>query len=133
MPEQLHKQSVAGKPKPPLTHFSGLVLVGVLIVFAVFASQQDKARNRALIQSPTMGDIYKVKEREEVYTLMRVADVRGDSVGVQVNDYTIDKSSRLHRLLGAHGGDFGDTVYYYAKPELTELFDKRYILDIIRK
>lgn len=72
-------QSQKGTVKTPLTHFSGLILFGVLILSVILINAFDKTGG--YIRNPEVGDVYQVKGFDEnQFTLWKVAAVEGDSV-----------------------------------------------------
>ncbi|RZK57918.1 MAG: hypothetical protein EOO87_01675 [Pedobacter sp.] len=65
--------------KTPLTHFSGLILIGGLILLIVVLTAFDKTGR--YIRNPQIGDIYQVKDHTEGrFTFMKVTAVEGDTL-----------------------------------------------------
>lgn len=65
--------------KTPLTHFSGLIIIGVLILSIFLINAFDKTGG--YIRNPKIGDVYQVKgNAENQFVLWKVTAVEGDTV-----------------------------------------------------
>jgi hypothetical protein len=70
----------------------GLVCVGVLVAIVVLIDRHNQKRDLALLDSPTVGDIYEVNlaklsnppKTRLMYSTARVTDVTGDVVQIQL-------------------------------------------------
>lgn len=121
------------KPRTPFRYYTGLLLIFVLIIAIALAIRNDEQENRSMLRSPQVGDVYDIKEADDMYSIMRLADIKGDSVGVQLNNYTVDKRSHVYQLRSQRSDDFQEEVDYYHKDFLRTMYKDRYILNVHRK
>ncbi|MBO9150839.1 zinc-ribbon domain-containing protein [Chitinophaga sp. GCM10012297] len=126
---KLSYDSLRSRAKTPIWTFSGLIVIGLIVTFGIFAARQSAAANAKMILAPQAGDVYEVKEAPGSYTLYKVARVAGDSVYVLHNLYETNKSSGLADLMKK---EFSPEEEAFTKNELKELFDKGTIDDIRR-
>lgn len=74
-----------GSAKRPLTHFSGLILIGVLVLAVILINAFDKIGG--YIRNPEVGDVYQVKgNSENQFVLWKVTAVEGDTVVFATGD-----------------------------------------------
>ena len=134
MPSPLRSvySALAEKKKAPLWTFTGLAIIGVLILVARVQSGRHDARTTALVKSPQAGDILEVRKSTGVYTLYKIAEVRPDSVAVLPLLYSVDNPSGLRKLeSGSYGYAAEPTMY--SRENLSVLAHAGEILDVIRK
>lgn len=73
----LHSQKAG--VKTPITHFFGLILIGVIILSVIVINVLDK--KDGYIRNPEIGDVYQVKGIDEnQFVLWKVTAVEGDTV-----------------------------------------------------
>ena len=71
--------SQKGSAKTPLTYFSGLIIIGVLIFSVILINAFDKTGG--YIRNPEVGDVYQVKGFDaNQFVLWKVTAVEGDTV-----------------------------------------------------
>jgi hypothetical protein len=124
--------ALAGKKKAPVWTFTGIALIGVLIIGSLTQSGRHDARTSALVKAPQAGDILEVKKSAGVYTLYKIAEVRPDSVAVLPLLYSVDNPSGLSKLeSGSYG--YAAEPKMYSRENLSVLVHAGEILDVIRK
>jgi hypothetical protein len=131
MPLYLMKtyETVKVKTKTPIWMFLGLAIIAVFIIINVIDSRKKDQNNTTFITAPKAGDIFEIKTKDNQYTLFKTVWVVGDSVYVNINKYTSDKSSGLAAMKNK---EYSESVYALSKKELKEMFDKGNILGVDR-
>jgi hypothetical protein len=131
MPDQLKAkyEDIKARTKTPLWTFSGLLLLGVVIVLSILAAINDNHKNNQLILQPQAGDIYEMATENSQYTLLKVARVQGDSVYVHINEYETNKQSRLYQLKEK---PFSAEEISFTKQTLRLMLKEGKILDVDR-
>lgn len=119
--------------KTPVWMFSGLALLAVLIVAAAITSKQKDEKNTALIAAPHQGDVFEVKTKANQYTLYKVAEIKGDSAYLQLNNYETNKISGLSDLKVKGDAAYTEEIFSFSKAELKEMLQKGEIIDIQRQ
>ena len=112
-----------------LPMFSGLIIIGVLIMMGVYAVQQDDAREATYIAQPAVNDYYVVNltemfdevDAEYPYGLMRITDVSSTGIEMQVGNMAYNKASGVQKDI-RQGKASADT-YYGSDILLFELAD----------
>ena len=132
MPAKMQQECNATKKemKAPIWQFSGLFVIGALIVLAGFASKKDKKNEAEYLIKPLVGDIYDYKTNTDQYSTMKIAKVTTDSVFVQLNDYEISRSSKIYKI--DKEKNYADTIYGYSIDEIKSMYDEEIIIDIDR-
>ena len=131
MPLYLMKtyETVKTKTKTPIWMFLGLAIIAVFIIVNLIDSRKKDQNNSTFITAPKAGDIFEIKTKDNQYTLFKTVWVVGDSVYVNINKYTSDKSSGLAAMKNK---EYSESVYALSKKELKEMFDKGNILGVDR-
>jgi transcription elongation factor Elf1 len=117
--------------KFPITYYSGLVLLVLLIGFLIIGSNKVEAKKTDYIENPIQGDIYIAKSKgDKEYHSFKVVEVGKDTVYVNWNQY-VSKSALKMSFADA------DTSYLaipvaYAKKDLLEQFNSGEIISIHR-
>jgi len=101
-----------------LPMFSGLIIIGVLAMFGVYAAQQDDAREATYIAEPAVNDYYVVNltkmydeaDAEYPYGLMRITDVSSNGIEMQVANMAYNKASGVQKDI-RQGKASADTYY----------------------
>jgi hypothetical protein len=114
----------------PAWQFSGLILFALLIVFAGFASKSDRASEKIYLETPLVGDVYEYKLAYKQYTTMKIMKVTHDSIFVSLNDFEINKSSRMYKIDKPE--NYSKTLYGYSKKEISDMYNSKIIFDINR-
>lgn len=123
-------KTLKSNTKAPIWTFSGLALLGVLIISGVGYNKINGEKNAELISEPKKGDVYEVKMDNSQYTLFKVDKVAGDSVFVLENMYETNKISGLSDLKDE---DFIKESWGIHKTELKNMLEIGTIIDIKRK
>ncbi len=116
--------------KTPFWHFSGLLVIALIVGFVVFSSSQDSKNNQIYIDNPQVGDVYELREENGSYSLAKVTDVVNDSVYVVFNQYEIDRSSKLYTINKKE--NFQGDEYSVHHSYLQELFNEGDIMGVER-
>ncbi len=122
--------SIKNDIKGPIWQFSGLFIFAALIVFAGFASKNDKKNEAEYLKSPAVGDIYEYFTDTKQYSTMKVSKVTTDSVFVQLNDYEISRSSKLYKI--EKDENYSEYTYGYSIDEIKSMYGEKIIIDINR-
>ena len=95
MPAELQAQvtQLKARANAPAWHFSGLLLVALLIVGGLTSNHFTRQHTVAYVAQPRVGDVYHVKI-DSGYSLLKVAAVEGNSVKLLANTYQTDTDSR---------------------------------------
>ncbi|MGG9971558.1 zinc-ribbon domain-containing protein [Ferruginibacter sp. SUN002] len=123
-------ENLKAQTQTPKWMFSGLALVAFLITVGIISEKEKDEKNNKLILAPKKGDIFEVKIKALEYTLYKVHEVQKDSVFVQVNNYQINKVSKLDQL---REKSYSEDIYGFSKTELKKMLDNDEILNIIRQ
>ncbi|MCB0841264.1 MAG: zinc-ribbon domain-containing protein [Bacteroidetes bacterium] len=121
--------SMKSDTKIPFWHFTGLAIIAGLIAFGSYESSQNDKNNQIYITDPQIGDVYEIKV-EGNYSLMKVLNVRDDSVEVIFNDYETNKRSKLDEIDVASRYTTATSVF--SRERIQELFEEKFILDVNR-
>ncbi|MFL9485282.1 hypothetical protein ACI6Q2_21045 [Chitinophagaceae bacterium LWZ2-11] len=126
------EKEYAMETKTPIYFYSGIILIVSLICYAAFADYRDKEIRVRLIETPKIGDVYRIKHVEKsttTYYFLRVSQVAGDSV------------STLHNTLqyGGYVAKLNDDDFFektielvFTKNELKDMLDKGEITSVER-
>lgn len=117
----------------PIWTFSGLGILSIVIISSMISGQKKEKENLALIQAPVRGDVYEYKTENGQYSLMKVADIIGDTVYIQPNNYAATKITALSKLKNQGDTTYSEDLYPMLKSELVKMFEEKEILDIDRK
>ncbi|MEQ8812097.1 MAG: hypothetical protein RIE59_23720 [Imperialibacter sp.] len=78
----------------PKYHFTGLAIIVVAVAYFSFMDWQNEQQQQAYLESPLAGDVYILKDSEEVsqynHYLMKVAEITNDSLWVSVSSFSYD-------------------------------------------
>lgn len=116
--------------KTPIWQFTGLGILGIVIVLGYFASKESDKNDLAYLNSPAVEDVYNYKIASGEYSLMRVASVNGDTVGVNLNTMQINKLTRIYKINKPE--NFDTSVVYFLKSQLLEMHDKGDLISVDR-
>lgn len=116
----------------PVYMFSGLALIVIFIGFLAYQSNARKNEINSLLTDPAIGDVYTLKDHEEVsefkYYLWKVVDVVEDSVYISTNSFSYNmKPKKLEPEDG-----FYDVYYSLHRAELMEMKVNKEIVEVTR-
>lgn len=121
----------AAAPTPKYL-FSGLAVLAIIVLFIVSLDYNTSQQQQDYLSSPLVGDIYVLKDNEEVsaykYYLMKINDTEQDSLFVTYNAYSYNG---IPVQLEPEDG-FYDFSIKIAKSELVEMNQKGEITKVIR-
>jgi hypothetical protein len=130
---QPYYENLKSRSRIPVWMFSGLGLIGLLIVIGFVSESMKSQKVAKLIQSPRAGDVFEVKTNADKYTLFKISGVQGDSVLVQFNNYETDAESGVDQIRDKGDTAFSQNVFSILKGELKTMEEKGQILDIDRE
>jgi len=132
MPQEfnLHIENLKGKAKTPIWNWVGLTIIVGVINWATLQSQQHDKDVLVYAEAPAVHDLYDVKLDNGSYTTYKVTDIENDSIHFKMNEYEINKSSKLHQI--DKDENYSDDVYTMHKSFLIELKKDGTIMDISR-
>ncbi len=118
----------------PVWHFSGVFVVILISIYVTIHGNQQRQQTDQFAASPKANDILQVKAKDEktkddVYTLIKITKVAGDSVYFCYNKYQSDQADGI---TGTQKNEFEDELRVMPKSELAEMNKKGDIIDIDR-
>ncbi|WP_394341592.1 hypothetical protein [Paraflavitalea soli] len=120
------------KTRIPFWLYSGLLLVGCLIVTIVVAANIDAKEERIFVQHPQAGDVYTIRDDKGGklrYFFLKVNSIQGDSV------FTLHSNLEYSRYISKpQSKDFfvEDEELVFTKAELLQMLDKGEISSVKR-
>lgn len=123
---------IKAKTRIPVWTFAGLALVGALILVGFVSNKQKDEKNAKLIQAPATGDVFEVRTKEGQYTLMKVAQVKGDSLFIQLHQYETNKLKGLADLKRKGESGYTEEVFVLLKEDVQAMLKEGEIMDVIR-
>lgn len=118
--------------KAPIWTFAGLALIVVLVAVGFVNDKQTDKRNAKFIESPAAGDIYEVKTKEGNYTLMKLTEVKGDSILIRLHQYETNKRTGLTDLKQKGEAAYSEDVFVLPKSAVRDMLKDGEILEVIR-
>jgi hypothetical protein len=125
-------EHLKGQYKTPLWMFLGSFIIGGLIFAAGYSDIKKSKASAQYINHVKANDILETKTTEGHYTLMKVRNVKGDSVFVNYNKEEVILESGIDKL-NQFDDYFDKEVYVFTQAELIEMFKKEDILNVVRK
>jgi hypothetical protein len=123
---------IKAKTRVPIWTFAGLAMVGVLITVGFVSNKQKDEKNAKFIQAPAAGDVFEVRTKEGQYTLMKVAQVKGDSLFIQLHQYETNKLKGLADLKRKGESGYTEEVFVLLKEDVQAMLKGGEIMDVIR-
>jgi len=124
------KTSKAKSTKPPVWHFTGLILVALFVVYAGIQGNFKDKRELGYINDPNVGDIYYYKVEGD-YSSFKIIQMQSDSILVVNNDFMTDKWSGLSDLDKEE--NYSDYKFSYSKKGLMSMYENGEITSIHRE
>jgi len=133
MPQRLQEEFTQAKKdaKGPIWQFTGLILFISLFIWLSYQGKQNKKLRAEYIKTPQQGDLYEYKVLSGSYSTFKVDSVSKDSVYVFLNDFEINKSSRVYKIDKPE--NYSKNLYSFSKEELEQMYTEGKITDIDRK
>lgn len=125
---KMQYEQTVPQTKVPWWTWSGLGLIAILIGSAVYANKLDDENYKKYIAAPQAGDLYSFKT-EDGYSMMRVAEVRPDSLLIQFNEYIVDKKSGIQELKTK---DFDSLAVWIDRGMIKAMYDSSKIFQVER-
>jgi len=119
-----------GRISSPLWMYSGIFIIGVLVLYSFYSSMQRSSDTKTYIQTPKAGDIYYVDESNGFYTTMKVSAVSKDSVEVFLNEMEIDKKSQIDKVDLEENYKKEEKI---AKSTIQRLYKENKIYEVVRR
>ncbi len=114
--------------RPPVYMYSGLILIGLLVISAVISSNKHQAELRKRLAHPQVGDIYSIKEGYDRYTLYKVAHTSKDSVYLLFHMMEINKERGLDKLRSIDV--YGNEQQAYPLGEIEAMYNEGKLVNI---
>lgn len=120
------------KTRIPFWLYSGLILVGCLIVSIVVAVNINEKEERTFVQKPHVGDVYTIREDNDGkirYYFLKISSIQGDSV------FTLHSNLEYNKYIRSpQSKDFfvEDEELAFTKAELLQMLDKGEINSVKR-
>jgi len=131
MPPFLKMQydQMVAQTRIPLWNWIGLAGIAVLVISIARGVAADKADDRLYLSNPLAGDLYEFKTETNGYSLMKVIEVRPDSLVVQYNQFETDKMTGVYKL---RMKPFEDAAYILSRKEILDMYESNKIYDVDR-
>lgn len=112
----------------PLKHFSGFVILMLILSFAIYMGFQVKKEEKTFIKKPKLKDVYYVKN-EFGWTTFKVSKVTLDSIYVFKNNITLDNYNNIEEIDKSENykDEFG-----FKRKQIEEMFESNTIYQINR-
>ena len=132
MPPQMHDAiaPLLSETKSPLKHFSGLMVIGGLVLLGAYIGMKNDAENKKYLVEPAVGDVYEIQIEYKDYTTKKVLRVTADSVFLAENEYSVNKKTGISSINKEK--NYVDTGFGYSRAELPKLMSNGTIMDINR-
>ncbi|MBC7774464.1 MAG: zinc-ribbon domain-containing protein [Phycisphaerae bacterium] len=127
---QMEYEAMRDEVKAPIWHFAGLGALAILLAFAWHSNKVDNENDLLYLNNPQVGDRYEIKTDLLNYTLMKVATVKGDTIGVQANAMQVSKSYKLINIDKPQ--NYHQLVEPMLKSELMEMFTSGELMNVNR-
>ena|SRR5690606_18409765 len=113
----------------PKWHYSGLVIVGLLLLAVTYSGSLTGEMEQRYIREPQAGDVYRYKAASNYSTFM-VIDVTKDSVMVYPNQYEATKMAGIYQI--DRPENYIDIPMSYSRDELIAMYNEGTIYSIDR-
>jgi hypothetical protein len=117
----------------PFWSFTGIAVVAGFILFISIVSYIRTVKNQFMIQSPESGDIYRYITKDGAYSLLKVSEVRGDTVYVFTNNYATKSIRSLSKLRDDSYFSFSKELSPILRSDLIQMFESGEINEIERE
>jgi hypothetical protein len=86
-----------------------------------------------MIQSPEIGDIYKYRSIDGDYSLLKVSEIRGDTVYVFSNSFATKNVTSMRKLINASAFSYNKVASTKLRSDLIQMFENGEIITIERE
>lgn len=114
--------------------FTGSVLLMLVAVFFIFRSLDgvDNGNNvETYLHQPERGDVYEIKTDDGKYSLLKILEVKEDSLFVVFHNGETENKSELKTLMDTK--NFSREMFAFSKEQIIINYDDGLILNIIRE
>ncbi|HEY1196170.1 zinc-ribbon domain-containing protein [Flavobacterium sp.] len=121
--------SINKKIKSPFWMFSGLMIIGFIMLMVYYNSIQTSNNSKNFIQNPKIGDVYLIDDSNGFYSTLKLNKISKDSLTLLVNNMAIDDKTETDKI---------DLEKNYvqkqviAKKDLQKLFKENKIYEVVR-
>lgn len=129
-PLQRVVDNVKKETKTPFTHFIGLIIVALFIVFIGYSSGQHKEDMVSFIENPMVNDIIDYKSSEDAYSTLKITKVTADSISVVANFMEIKKKRKLYKIDKEE--NYNAESYSLSIEDYKNAFETKRFLDVDR-
>jgi hypothetical protein len=133
-PQQKEQATILkSNTKTPLWTFSGLFIVLAVIIGIFLFTKNQKDKEPGLIVKPQIGDIYDLHLENKQYSVMKVINVKADTITVAENKYEVTRNKDLHKLdTDADSSFYLDEAYPLTISEIKEMYKNDEIISVHR-
>lgn len=126
---KLNTEKEKNPAKTPIWHFSLLIVILVLIAFAIYSGKQNEKDEKSYLENPKVGDKYEYKSTDGYYSIMKISEIKADSVYFLLNEMETNKMSGINDL--DKPSNYKETEGF-TKAELIALYEEGKIYEINR-
>ena len=126
--DKLKKEVNKDPIKTPIWQYSGLIISGILLSFAIYTGISETDKDKLYSQYPKIGDIYRIKN-EKYFTTLKVNSVMKDSVAVFVNDLQTDRYNGIDEINVPQNYN---TIIVYPRQFIRTMYNENKIYQIDR-
>ncbi len=116
--------------KVPFWHFSGLILIGLLIAFISYSGKVKAQNEQGYIEQPQAGDVYEYQNGPKRYSTLKVVEATEDSVYFLYNNYDYSQKSGIEEI--DLDSCYTEDVYMMSRDELKTMYNDGTIYNINR-
>lgn len=125
------EENYAAKTRTPFYFYSGLILIGLFILFMIKVNLDTQEEKKLFVKSPKIGDVYLVRDEAEKkvsYYFLKVVEIDDISVTVNHNRYVYDKY-----VSGLQGDDsFEEERLFFTRKEIMKMLEEDKINSVTR-
>lgn len=121
------------KTGTPFWSYSGSAFIFFCILLIVALGYIRSMKHQYMIQMPERGDLYKYRSASGAYSLLKVSDVRHDTVLVLPNKYAVEGVISMRKLIEESEFDFETEPIPVLRSDLIQMFETGDIINIVRE
>lgn len=95
---QRQEEILKYQSKVPVSTLSGSLLLLSILVFAGYLLFGNGLKSHSFLLEPQAGDVYQIKNEDNMYTLWMLDSLYGDSFSIQRNLYTVNSPSYYDQI-----------------------------------
>lgn len=128
---KLKRQSELKTVKKPLWMYSGIILLIILTILAIYQSKNASSNREDYKANPKVGDVYFLNCLPSKYTTMKIVAVENDSIHFIENDTSVTRFK--HTFSINRDNYYTNKVKTYSKSQIKNLFQNDSIYTINRE